>query len=90
MNRFQSDLNRQANFSSFGAALLTLLRVVTGDDWSSLMFNAMVQQPHCSETNVGRDRGCGNQAAAYTFFIRWAPSRPAPAQRPAPAGACPA
>lgn len=45
INTNQSSLNRQAHFSSFGVAMLTLLRVATGDDWTLVMHEAMVRGP---------------------------------------------
>lgn len=43
VNANQENLNRQANFSSFGVAMLLLLRVATGDDWTAIMHEAMVR-----------------------------------------------
>lgn len=61
-------LSSRANFKNFGHAMLTLLRVATGDDWSELMFDSMVEPPDCSESNPTADRGCGSAGAAYAFY----------------------
>ena len=44
LNNHQSDLNRHASFANFGQAMLTLLRVATGEDWAVLMYQAPI--PH--------------------------------------------
>lgn len=61
-------LSRRANFANFGHAMLTLFRVATGDDWSGIMYDAMVGPPNCSEVNPNADNGCGTKAA-YAFFF---------------------
>lgn len=43
LNTNQENLNRQANFSSFGLAMLLLLRVATGDDWTFIMHESMAR-----------------------------------------------
>ena len=39
--KLQSDLNRHANFQTFGNAFLTLMRVSTGEAWNSIMHDAV-------------------------------------------------
>ena len=45
--RFGEELTRHANFRNFGTALLTLLRIITGEAWNSIMHDCMVQAPDC-------------------------------------------
>jgi hypothetical protein len=42
------ELNEQRNFGSFGSSYLLLVQVLTGDNWSGLMYDSM----------VGPERGC--------------------------------
>lgn len=69
VNAEQDTLNRQANFSSFGISMLTLLRVATGDDWTNIMHEAMVQPPDCSRENPNGNFGCGPGKLAYAYFL---------------------
>eukprot|EP00240_Pyramimonas_obovata_P000215 CAMPEP_0118927358 /NCGR_PEP_ID=MMETSP1169-20130426/4846_1 /TAXON_ID=36882 /ORGANISM="Pyramimonas obovata, Strain CCMP722" /LENGTH=1618 /DNA_ID=CAMNT_0006869105 /DNA_START=431 /DNA_END=5287 /DNA_ORIENTATION=+ len=70
VNRNQTFLNRQANFSNFGWAMLTLFRCVTGEAWNGIMYDCMVEPPFCDDdNNPNNDFGCGNAGAAYFFFV---------------------
>lgn len=65
----EDGLHRRANFNNFGLSMLTLLRVATGDDWTQIMFDSMVQPPLCTTgDNPTRDFGCGT-VGAYAFFL---------------------
>jgi hypothetical protein len=35
--KLQEDLNENANFQSFGVAMLTLFRISTGESWNAIM-----------------------------------------------------
>ena len=73
----QETMNRHANFENFGAAILTLLRVSTGEGWVGIMqdaarfpsiqFQCMDSQTHESKVANGI-QGCGN-SAAYLYFV---------------------
>ena len=62
-------LNSQRNFLSFGSAYLLLVQCLTGDNWSSLMYDAMVgPERGCDPDAVPTD--CGN-AFAIPYFISY-------------------
>lgn len=71
-------MDRHANFENFGRAVLTLLRVATGEGWVGIMHDAartrsilfqcdVEDQTYESKVKDGI-QGCGN-AAAYVFFV---------------------
>ncbi|KAK3257950.1 hypothetical protein CYMTET_32981, partial [Cymbomonas tetramitiformis] len=41
-------LNRHSNFRTFGQAMITLLRMATGEAWNAIMHACSVQPPDCS------------------------------------------
>ena len=41
--KLQETLNRHANFENFGRAILTLLRVATGENWVGIMYDCARQ-----------------------------------------------
>ena len=38
--KIQESMSRHANFENFGRAILTLLRVATGESWNGIMYDA--------------------------------------------------
>jgi len=68
IRRDQEFLSEHANFRNFGMAMLTLFRMVTGEAWNGIMYDAMVEPPNCSRVNESRDNGCGTPFA-YAYFI---------------------
>lgn len=52
----KAGLFEDANFSTFGMAMLTLFRLSTLDTWPFLMFDSQIQPPFCSL----RDGNCGD------------------------------
>lgn len=65
----RDDLNRHTNFENFGSALLTLLKVGTGEDWTHVMEACVIRPPDCSLDNADRQHGCVSRQVAYPFFI---------------------
>jgi hypothetical protein len=57
-------LNSNANFETFDAALLLLLRMLTGEAWNTIMYDCMVQEPDCSES----EDNCGSPWAPVYFL----------------------
>eukprot|EP00762_Andalucia_godoyi_P008681 ANDGO_00428.mRNA.1 Muscle calcium channel subunit alpha-1 len=57
-------LDRHANFETFGNALLTLMRMITGESWNCIMYDCMVQPPNCSH----EEGNCGSPAAPLYFI----------------------
>ena len=59
-------INDQLNFVSFGSAYLLLIQVLTGDNWSGLMYDCMVgPERGCDPNAVPTD--CGNSMAIPYF-----------------------
>jgi len=56
-------IDEHTNFHNFGNAMLTLLRIATGEDWNKIMFDSMNTEPDC-EPGVT----CGS-AWAPAYFI---------------------
>ena len=67
--KLQETMNRHASFRNFGQAILTLLRVATGEGWvgimqdaarnPSILFNCVEKQTYEQKINDGI-QGCGN------------------------------
>ncbi|GLI63280.1 hypothetical protein VaNZ11_006186 [Volvox africanus] len=57
-------LSRHVNFHNFWQALLVLMRVATGDNWTGIMFDCMVQPPKCNRSSGG----CGTYIAVPYFL----------------------
>jgi len=62
-------MNDHANFSSFGVAMSTLFRVITGEAWHGILH-------YCMESNVVKgcedpsvEEGCADPVAAVAFFV---------------------
>lgn len=47
-----SGINKYTNFNNFGAAFLTLFRILTGDNWNSIMKDAMLNNAVCINKNT--------------------------------------
>ena len=68
---FGENLNEHANFTNFGNSLLILLRMVTGEAWNSIMYDAMVTEEE-SDCDPSRDCApgtCCGVAGAPAYFI---------------------
>eukprot|EP00127_Corallochytrium_limacisporum_P003849 Clim_evm63s153 gene=Clim_evmTU63s153 len=68
--KFGLDLNRQANFEAGPITLLTLYRILSGEDWNSVMRDTFLHGNECTD-NGPTDTDCGNQTLALIFFISY-------------------
>ena len=59
------NLTASQNFDNIFAATFSLFRMMTGEDWTGLMRDCMVQPPLCSE-ELG---DCGSSALAPAYFL---------------------
>jgi hypothetical protein len=69
--KYGATFNEDANFRSFGSALLLLLRAATGEDWNALQSD-LANTEDCSNNPSWDDsfpRGCGSPVAALIFFV---------------------
>ena len=67
--KFGEYFNSQANFRTFGNALMVLMRMITGEGWNFIMYDTMNLRDcdHSLECAVGDC--CGSPVAATIFFI---------------------
>eukprot|EP00743_Colponemidia_sp_Colp-15_P005327 GILK01005729.1.p1 GENE.GILK01005729.1~~GILK01005729.1.p1 ORF type:complete len:1755 (-),score=280.80 GILK01005729.1:102-5366(-) len=75
---YRDNLNRHANFRSFGSALQTMFRCATGEGWDDIMTDLMLQDSYqgvpctsdVSYTDIaaGNINGCGSYVAIPFFF----------------------
>ena len=63
---WQSHLNEERNFQSFGRAMLLLFEVLTNDGWSRSMTDAMVDESSGGCSRAAGD--CGSWLAAPYFI----------------------
>ncbi|GAA6010255.1 hypothetical protein JCM11491_005413 [Sporobolomyces phaffii] len=70
--RWQSHETYNANYYSFGNALVLLVLQSTGEGWNEFMHNyATTQFPRCTESPNYLESDCASSAWAYTLFIVW-------------------
>ncbi|KXZ47565.1 hypothetical protein GPECTOR_34g724 [Gonium pectorale] len=62
--QYGNSLSHDVNFHNFFQTLLVLLRVATGDNWTGVMFDCMVQPPKCDRSSGG----CGSYLAIPYFL----------------------
>ena len=68
-------LSAHYNFETFDRAMLTLLLMITGEEWNGLMHDCAIQFPDCTPDKTTDLYGnvhaadCGDPAAAYLFFV---------------------
>ena len=62
------NLNTHTNFRSFGAAMLTLMRMTTGEAWNSIMYDAMRVTGCDSHPDCEMGECCGNPFSAVIYF----------------------
>ena len=60
-------LSRHANFKDFGGALLTLLRVLTGEGWQEIMYDTMNMENCDSSQQCAIGTCCGTYGASLYF-----------------------
>ena len=61
-------LSRHANFKDFGSALLTLLRVLTGEGWHEIMYDTM-NKDNCDSSSDCRTGTCCGTYGAPLYFV---------------------
>ena len=63
-------INYDANFGTFGTAMLTLFRCITGESYNGIMHDAMVTEAHSEPGRCSDAEGtCGSPITAVVFFI---------------------
>lgn len=80
----QPNLDTHANFRGFGAALLTLFRMSTGESWHLLMYDCARPRSiifDCEESPtyeqmlplvdgmLSNPKGCGSRGTSYLYFM---------------------
>jgi hypothetical protein len=78
--KLQETFNEYANFQNFGIALLTLLRIQTGENWPSMMVDVATKLSvanNCTDSptyasiqaNGGIVNGCGTSVSFVYFML---------------------
>lgn len=62
------NITDHANFRTFGSAMLTLLRMSTGEAWNGIMYDCMINQDCDSSSDCARGECCGTQVAPLYFI----------------------
>ena len=62
------NLTEHANFTNFGYAMLTLLRMATGEAWNSIMYDCMITEDCDPAEDCQRGTCCGNPLAPLYFI----------------------
>lgn len=77
MIKLQTSLNKNANFQTFGTAMLTLFRISTGEGWNDIMEDCAREKSIeflCYDQNFEQRQkdgiqGCGSHIISYFFFM---------------------
>lgn len=67
--KFGTDLNATDNFQTFGNALMILMRMITGEGWNFIMYDAMNTTDCDSSMECEVGTCCGSPVAATIYFI---------------------
>jgi len=63
-------INQDANFASFGTAMMTLFRCITGESYNGIMHDAMITEEYSAPGRCYNAEGnCGSLWGAPLFFI---------------------
>lgn len=63
-------INEDANFASFGTAMMTLFRCITGESYNGIMHDAMITEKGSAPGRCyDAERNCGKPFTAQFFFI---------------------
>ncbi|KAI1303017.1 Sodium leak channel non-selective protein [Halotydeus destructor] len=68
--KFGESLGRHANFRTAPNGIITLFRIVTGEDWNKIMHDCMISPPYCTldATDNYWETDCGSFTSALIFF----------------------
>ncbi len=66
--KFGENISRHANFRTAPNGVITLFRIVTGEDWNKIMHDAMLSPPYCTRGRDYWSTDCGNFSASLAFF----------------------
>ncbi|CAG2172733.1 unnamed protein product, partial [Oppiella nova] len=66
--KFGENISRHANFRTAPHGVITLFRIVTGEDWNKIMHDAMLSPPFCTRGEDYWSTDCGNFSASLSFF----------------------
>ena len=63
-------INQDANFATFGTAMMTLFRCITGESYNGIMHDAMITEEYSAPGRCSNAEGnCGKPTAAVVYFI---------------------
>lgn len=66
--KYGENINRQANFRTAANGIVTLFRIVTGEDWNKMMHDCMILPPYCTLGKNYWETDCGNFLFSLLYF----------------------
>lgn len=66
--KYGESLTRHANFRTSLNGMVTLFRIVTGEDWNKIMHDCMVSPPYCTPGNNYWQTDCGSFSFSLAYF----------------------
>ncbi|RWS30822.1 Sodium leak channel non-selective protein-like protein [Leptotrombidium deliense] len=66
--KFGESIQRQANFKAAPQGIITLFRIVTGEDWNKIMHDCMISVPYCTPGENYWQTDCGNFTFSLIYF----------------------
>ncbi|XP_025017326.1 sodium leak channel non-selective protein-like, partial [Tetranychus urticae] len=61
-------IGRHANFRTAIHGIITLFRIVTGEDWNKIMHDCMISYPYCTPGDNYWETDCGNFKFSLLYF----------------------
>ncbi|CAG8581095.1 8980_t:CDS:10 [Paraglomus occultum] len=71
LTKFGQNGSPHVNFRNFWNAMLTLVRMSTGEGWNQIMHDFAVEPPDCVDNKSYLLSDCGSEPWAYFLFITW-------------------
>jgi hypothetical protein len=65
--QLRTNLNKHANFQTFGNSFMTLFRCITGEGWNLIMSD--LKQQLCLDQSLSLDYACGGDYVARIYFF---------------------
>ncbi|OAF67513.1 hypothetical protein A3Q56_04742 [Intoshia linei] len=69
--KYGEHLNEYANFQSTPNSLVTLYRIITGEDWNKIMHDCFVEPPYCTQHFNYWESDCGHSIFSLIYFCSY-------------------
>ncbi|XP_053209905.1 sodium leak channel NALCN-like isoform X1 [Panonychus citri] len=66
--KYGEAIGRHANFKTAIHGIITLFRIVTGEDWNKIMHDCMITRPYCTPGDNYWETDCGNFKFSLLYF----------------------